>query len=125
MRHWSLVAVTLALCSVACISSAPIVPVTPANTDQISSCQTTAEWHNGVVIGDFVFGGAGAALGGIGAAVTDSNTKTGLAIGAAVAGGLTAVGAAIAGYTASNFANSNCSNVVGQLPTVSAKDPAK
>lgn len=100
----------------ACISSAPVVPVTPANQPQVSSCQNTAGWHNGAVVGDFVFGGAGAILGGAGALVTDQGQKTGLAVGAAVAGGLTAIGTAIAGFTAKNFANSHCTEVVGDLP---------
>lgn len=103
-----------------CISSAPIVPVTPANQAQVSTCENIASLHNGVVIGDFVVGGAAAGLAGVAAAVTDTNTKNALAIGSAITGALGVVGTAIAGFTASNFSNSQCSNVVGPL---SAKRP--
>jgi hypothetical protein len=99
-----------------CISSSPIVPVTPANQAQVASCQATASLHDDVIIGDFVVGGAGAGMAGVAALEKDTNTKTGLAIGAAIAGAVEMVGVAIAGFTASNFANGNCSSVVGALP---------
>lgn len=104
-----------------CISSAPIVPVTAANQAQISSCQNTAGWHNGVVIGDFTFGGIGAGAGAIGAIVTDSGQKTALAVTGAAAGALVIIGTAVAGLTGSNFANSHCSDVVGALPLAAMK----
>lgn len=110
--------VVAALLLSGCMSSAPTVPVTPANQAQVTSCQNTASLHNDVVIGDFVFGGAGAATGGIGAAVTDSNQRAWLAGGAAVASGLVVAGTAIAGFSAKNFANSHCSEVVGDLPAL-------
>ncbi len=100
-----------------CLTSAPIVPVTPANQAQVTSCQSTASFHDGIVIGDFAFGGIGAGLATAAAAVTDSSTKTGLAVAGAGVGGLLIAGTALAELTASNFANSQCSSVVGSLPT--------
>jgi len=103
-----------ALCG--CISSAPVVPVTPANQQQVSMCQQDAQLHNGVVIGDFVVGGATSGLAGVSAGLAPGSAKTDMAIVAVGLGALTVTGAAIAGYAASNFANSNCSSVVGALP---------
>ena len=100
-----------------CLSSAPIVPVTPANTAQISSCESTASQHDGYVIGDFVVGGVSAGLAAAAAAVSDTNTKTGLGVGAAGAAAVGVTLAALAELTASNFANSQCPTVVGSLPT--------
>jgi len=99
-----------------CISSAPIVPVTSANSAQISSCQGTATLHNDVVIGGFVLGGATSGLATAAAAFTDQNTKTDLAIAGAIAGAVLIADTAVAGFAASNFANSQCSSVVGALP---------
>ena len=103
----------------ACISSAPIVPVTPANQSQIAVCQSDATLHNSVVIGDFIIGGITSGLAAVSAGLpgTDANAKTGLAISAAAVGALTVTGAAVAGFTAANFVNSNCSTVVGALPS--------
>lgn len=106
-----------------CISSAAVVPVTTANQSQVQTCQTTASVHNGVVIGDFALsaGTAGVASGAV--LATDSNTKTVLSgVGIGLAGGL-AIGTAVAELTASNFVNSNCSSVVGALPTSPAPAP--
>jgi hypothetical protein len=102
-----------------CLSDAPIVPVTPANTTQISSCQGTAALHNDFVIGDFVIGGSVSGLGTAAAAVADSNAslKTALAITSAGLGAVGIVGTAITGLTASAFSNDQCSSVVGALPT--------
>lgn len=116
-----LMVLALAFFTTGCISSAPIVPVTPANAAQVSSCQTTAAWHNGIVVGDFALGGGGAALGGVGAIVTDPNARTGLSIAAAIVSGITMAGAALVGFTSSNFANSHCSDVVGALPLAASK----
>ena len=99
-----------------CISSAPIVPVTPQNSAQVSSCESSAAVHNDFVIGGFALGGISAGLGASGAVVSDTNAKTDLAIGAAIAGGLMLVDSAIVGLSASNFANSQCTSVVGALP---------
>lgn len=100
-----------------CLSSAPTVPVTPANQGQVNVCQNTAALHNGVVISDFVLGGTSAGLASAAAAFSDQNTKTTLAVaGASVAGALI-IGTALAELTASNFANSQCAAVVGALPT--------
>jgi hypothetical protein len=113
--RWAVPAIALGA-TVGCFSSAPIVPVTPANTDQVSSCQSIATTHNAVVVGDFVVGGASASLAGVDAIVSDAPTKNGLAIGAAIAGALGIVGTAVAGYTGQEFANGQCPNVVGNLP---------
>jgi hypothetical protein len=108
----------------ACLSSAPIVPVTPANTAQVSSCENTATLHDGFVIGDVVVGGAGAGLGAAAAAVSDTNAKTGLGVGAAGAGAIAVALTALAEVTASNFVNSQCATVVGPLPTTILVKPA-
>ena len=99
-----------------CISSAPIVPVTPANTAQVSSCESSATVHNDFVIGGFVLGGITAGLGAAGAVATDSTAKTDLAISAAAVGGAMLIDTAITGFSAQNFANSQCTSVVGALP---------
>jgi hypothetical protein len=116
----SAVLVLLALASglCGCISSAPIVPVTPENSAQVASCQSSAQVHNDVVIGGFVLGGISAGLGTAGATVTDTSAKNDLAISAAVVGGLALVDTAITGFSAQDFANGNCSSVVGALPSI-------
>jgi hypothetical protein len=106
----------IVLLCLGCISSAPITPVTPANQDQVSTCQSIASLHNGVVIGDFVVGGVTSGLAGVGAALSDTQSKTDLAIAAAAAGAVGLVGTGVAGLTSADFANSNCSSVVGSLP---------
>lgn len=112
---------------IGCLSSAPIIPVTSQNQAQVTSCENTASLHDGVIIGDFVVGGTTAGLASVGAAVNDNNTKTTLGIVSAVTAAVGVVGAGIAELTASNFQNSNCSSVVGPLPTfsVSAQDGGK
>ena len=114
-----LVLMFLALQNQACISSAAIVPVTPANQSQISTCQSTAELHNGVVISGFVLTGSTAGLAGVAAAEPDSNAtaKTAISVAGAIVGGIAIADAAVAAFTNSNFQNSQCSNVVGPLPT--------
>jgi hypothetical protein len=118
-----LLLIVLATQNQACIDSAPIVPETAANQSQIQTCQSTAELHNGVVIGDFALGGAGTALASAAAFATDTNTKNTLAYVGIGTGAAVIVGTAIAGYTSSNFANSNCSSVVGALPSVTKPAP--
>jgi hypothetical protein len=100
-----------------CLSSAPIVPVTPQNQAQVSSCQNTATLHDDFVIGDFVLGGVASGLASASAAVSDQQTKTNFAIATAGVGGVLVIGTAVAAYTASNFVASQCANVVGPLPT--------
>jgi hypothetical protein len=104
----------------ACLASAPIVAVTPSNSAQISVCQSTASLHDGIVVGDFVVGGASAGLAGVAAVVTDTNTKTTMGAVAAGVAAVGVVGAALAELTASNFTNSNCGSVVGALPAAHA-----
>jgi hypothetical protein len=118
-----LVLMFLALQNQACISSAAIVPETAANTNQINTCQSTASLHNGFVIGDFALGGASTGLASAAAFATDTNTKNALAYVGIGTGAALIVGTAIAGYTSSNFANSNCSSVVGALPSITKPTP--
>jgi hypothetical protein len=68
------------------------------------------------VVGDFIIGGSATVMTGISAAVSNQNTKTELAIAGAVAGGITTIGAAVAGFTASNFVDLKCTDVVSPLP---------
>ena len=108
----------LALALVGCISSAPIVPVTPENTSQVSTCQTIAADHNGIVVGDFVLSAGTAGLSAAAAGVSDPNTKTAVSAVAIGVGSALVLGTALAGFTAADFANSNCSQVVGALPVL-------
>lgn len=105
-----------------CIPSAALVPVTPANADQVRVCKVIAGEHNGFVVGDVIISGLGTTAAGIGAGLSTSNTglKDGVTTGAAVAGGLAMAGAALVAYTSSAFASSKCSSVVGDLPTQSS-----
>jgi hypothetical protein len=107
----------VALC-VGCLSSAPIVPVTPANQDQVTTCQGIATEHNAFVVGDMVIGGATTGLGTIAGVLPadQSSAKSDLALVAAGTAAIAAVGAALSGVTAASFSNSQCSNVVGALP---------
>ena len=101
-----------------CLSSAPFVPVTPQNQAQIATCQSIATEHDSVVVGDFVFGGVGAIAGTVGASLPKGNNTAIqiMDITAGVGAGVAAIGATVASFTASDFANSQCSNVVGPLP---------
>lgn len=113
---WTLLWGALVASACGCISTAPVVPVTPENQAKVSTCQGIASLHNGVVIGDFAIGGVGSGLAGVAAGVTDTRTKNDLAIGAAIAGALGMIGTAVAGFTAASFASSNCTTVVAPLP---------
>jgi hypothetical protein len=108
-------ALLAALCS-GCLADAPIVPVTPANQAQVTTCENTAGLHNGFVIGDFTLTGAGGALGAVGALEPSSQAKTGLAIGATIAGAGAILASSVVALSSSNFANNHCSDVVGPLP---------
>ena len=113
----------LMLLASGCLSSAPTVPVTPANSAQITTCENTATFHNDLVIGDFVFSGAAGTLGAVGAVASDSTAKTDAAIGAAIAGGAAVLTSSLIALTTSNYANNGCGSVVGALP-VAAPAPA-
>ena len=108
-----------------CMSSAPIVAVTPSNSAQVSSCQSIASTHNDIVIGDFVLGGSTTVIGAVGALEPNTNAslKTGLAVAAAITGGVGLVGTALTGFTASEYSSGNCGQVVGSLPTASKASP--
>lgn len=105
-----------ALSQSACISSAPIVPVTPQNQSQITTCQNTAAIHDAILVSDIVLGGATATVGSLAAAEQDSTLKNDLAIIGAVSGGVAAVGALVAELTHKSFDDSQCTDVVGPLP---------
>jgi len=102
----------------ACLSSSPVVPVTPANQAQISQCESTATFHDAVVVGDIAVGGIGAVAAAGAASVPASNQglQVGLGVAGAVAAALAAGGAGLAEVTAANFAANDCSAVVGALP---------
>ncbi len=99
-----------------CLSSAPLVPVTVANSDQVSMCQATASAHNGFVIAGMVLGGVDTGLGVAAGADMNSMQKTGFAVGAAAGAAAITTIASLAAVYAANFAESNCSSVVGPLP---------
>jgi hypothetical protein len=109
-------AVLLAAPCSGCLADAPIVPITPANQAQVTTCENTAALHNGFVIGDFTLTGAGGALGAVGALEPGSQAKTGLAIGATIAGAGAILASSVVALSSSNFANNHCSDVVGPLP---------
>jgi hypothetical protein len=100
-----------------CLSSAPLVPVTPANQAQVSACETTASEHNALLVGDFVLTGGAATLGAIGAVDSSQQAKTDLAIGATAAAGAAVLASSLIALTSSNYASNQCSAVVGPLPT--------
>ena len=109
-----------------CLTSAPMVPVTPANSAQVSSCQNTAALHNAFTIAGFGFSGSTAALAGVAASEPDSNgsLKTALGVAGAIVGGVAIVAVAVGELTNSNFQNSNCASVVGPLPTAPNPSPS-
>jgi len=119
-RILSLLAAVLAT---ACISAAPIVPVTPENSAAIGACQNTATTHNDLVIAGVVVSGSATGLASAGAGLTSSNPAASkdVAIVAAALGGVAVVDAILTGYSTSQFASSNCSTLVGPLPVVPAK----
>ena len=107
----------LAMTQGACISVNPTVPVTPANQQQVSSCESTATLHNGFVLGGIGLGGASTVVSGVAAATTNDKTaQVDLAIGAAVGAGLAAAAAGGAGLTAASFTSARCTDFVTPLP---------
>jgi len=107
-----------------CVSTAPIVPVTPQNAQQIAACTSEGNTHNALLVGDFVLSGSAGTLGAVSAGVSNQNTKTDLAIASAIGAGLTAAATGWTALTISEFTSGNCSSVVGPLPTVGAKPTA-
>ena len=96
---------------------APIVPVTPANAQQVSQCQGAASLHNGLVFGDYVVGGGGAVTGVVSAALpaSDVSAKTDLAIAGAVAAGVATLGAGFAALESHAYAADKCSALIEPL----------
>lgn len=117
-RLLAFAALCVACSLTACLPTAPLEPVTPANTAQVNACEGIASQHNAWVVGDIVISGLGTTAAGIGAGLSSTTTglKDGITAGAAVAGGLAMAGAGLVALTASSFANSHCSDVVGALP---------
>lgn len=111
-----LVALFALLCS-GCLSSAPVVPVTPANQAQVTTCENAATLHNGFVIGDFTFTAVGGGAGAAAALVSDPQAKTDLGIVGAIAGAGALAATSIVGLSASDFNSNQCTNVVGPLPS--------
>lgn len=110
-----------ALALTGCLSSAPLVPVTPQNAAQIAACQATWRAHGWLVIGAAILGPAGAAQTGVSALDGISpGAKTGLEIGSAgtvLAGATLGV---VAAYEASSYAGV-CMALTGPLPAAAPK----
>lgn len=105
----------LAICLAGCLSAAPIVPVTAANAAQVAACESDAAQHNDLVLGGFVLSGGATGLGTVAALDTNANDRTGYAIAGAIVGAVAVVDVAWTALTSSQFANSQCSSVVGSL----------
>ena len=103
----------LASCLGGCISAVPIEPVTPANTAQVAGCQSIATTHNDLVVGGFVLSGGATALGAVAAVDPSTSDRTAYGIAGAIVGALAAVDTAWTALTSSQFANGQCSVVVG------------
>jgi hypothetical protein len=108
--------VALSLSLQACLATAPIVQVTPANKPQIDSCTSIGALHNGFVVGDFIVGAGGVGVASAAAIVRDAPTKDIFAVIGIGLGAISAAGTAIVGFTGAEFSSSQCSNVVGPLP---------
>lgn len=108
----------LVLAATGCISAAAVVPVTPDNSQAMGTCQSIASQHNDLAIAGIALSGVATGLASAGAGEASSNPTAAkdIAITAAVFGGVAVVDAAMTGYLASQFANSNCSALVGPLP---------
>jgi hypothetical protein len=102
----------------------PTVPVTPANTAQVSGCQTTTGTHNALVVSGFVLGGGTTALGAITALESGTNATKPLAITTAILGAAMTIDSTWAGFEAAAFASGHCSDVVGPLPIAAKHDAA-
>jgi hypothetical protein len=100
-----------------CISAAPSVPVTPANSAQVSACQAAANGHNDFSIAGIALGGSASVVAGVagGVASSDSTTAKDMGITAAAMAGSAAVLEALAGYYASDFSAQQCGQYVGPL----------
>jgi hypothetical protein len=104
-------------CSVSgCISTTPTVPVTPQNAQQVAACTSVGNAHNDLVVGDFVLSGAATGLGAVAAADTNQNAQKAFAIAGASTAAVAGIATGITAFTASEFANDNCSVVVNPLP---------
>jgi hypothetical protein len=103
-----------------CLSSAPIVPVTSANSAQVSACQGIASTHNDLVVAGFVVSGGAAGVGAVAAVDENPKDRTGYAIAGGILGAIAVIDTAWTALTSSEFSSSQCSAVVGPL---AAKPP--
>lgn len=108
---WVLGPIGLSLALVGCLPP-PTVPVTPANSAQVSSCQGIAGLHNDVVLGDLVIGIGGTTVGSVAAIDTNPNDRQALALTGAILAGVAAAGAVVQAYTSQEYAVGDCSSVV-------------
>lgn len=102
----------------ACLSNAPIVPVTPANQSAVSQCQTDSNVHNGAVVGALISGAAGTAAGAIAVADSDPKVKDAMGVTGAVAAGVTAIGAGVIALENQLYQSGGCTQLLGPLPVL-------
>lgn len=102
-----------------CMSSTPVVPVTPENQAQVSACETAALEHNAFALGDYVFTGGALAAGAVAAALPSDNAsgRTDLAVTAAASAGIAGILTGLSRMTTSQFSAQRCVDVVGPLPS--------
>jgi hypothetical protein len=98
------------------LSASPTVPVTPANSAQVSSCEATATGHNLGAIGGMTLAGGATVVGVIDS--QESNAKTQQALGwtAAIIAALAGVDTLFTTIESANYAQSQCSELLGPLP---------
>jgi hypothetical protein len=106
----------VASCLGGCLSATPLVPVTPTNAQQISSCSSDANAHNWAVIGGTALAGVAGAEGTIASQVTNASTAKALDWSILIEGVVAAAAASLAGVEASNYAQSQCPSLEGPLP---------
>jgi hypothetical protein len=110
--------IVLAFGLTGCLNDAAVVPVTPANSAQVSTCQAAAADHNALVVGDYIVAAGGVTSGIVAAALPASNVsgKTDLAVSGAVLAGVSGLATALVGLTTNSFNDNQCTQVVGPLP---------
>jgi hypothetical protein len=86
---------------------------TPAPSQvQISSCESTRNWHNAWTMMGAVFGAGAGASGTADAITTDHTAQVGIGIGVAASGLLAAISTTAAGITADTYATDNCAAIL-------------
>jgi hypothetical protein len=106
------------------LSATPTVPVTPANAAQVSSCESTATGHNLGAIGALTLAGGSAVVGVVDS--QESSAKTQQTLGWVTAGiaALAAVDTMFTSIESANYAQSQCSSLLGPLPVATPQKPA-